>query len=160
MKINLKGKGDGYIKMLYAHLKHFKQDGDKDRLRMFLKYADPKMGVISDRVGIIKCTVPTVDELLFAVQPDIPATFIVVNGTIEYSDLIREHLGHCAVRMVETEKMLSHVEKVDELLWVSDDPWHKTVKRLRFVDHLRDTVCLQALGCILGEGYCFRRIED
>ena len=166
MKLNLEGKSDTYIASLQECLKHYKLEGlGKEKLKVFLKYADDETGVVENRVGMLHLLAPGVKTFLFVLHPETHATFIFVLPLPSYllsllpsspstptlKDLIKrklqEEFGYVIIREIKSDKALEEeiLDQLDGLLWLRVREWHLSIEKICFVNLAEGLVYLQAL---------------
>ena len=172
MKINLDNKSKQYLGMLQWCIEKYKET-DRRRLMLFLKYASPNTGVVSDRMGLLQILLPTMLtgdivgawKLLLVVQPGSLAAFIIVNGTLDGGsagvgdrELIEKTCGYKIVCELKREKVCRVMEKVDALIWIRRRAWQTSLERVRFINLAEELIYLQQLDALVGAGYCFDKL--
>ena len=169
LKINLDGKSAQYLAMLRRCIEKYKE-ADRRRLKLFLKYASPNTGVVSDRMGLLQILLPTMLtgdivgawKLLLVVQPDSLAAFIIVNGTLDGGssgvgdrELLEKTCGYKIVCELKKEEVYRVLEKVDALIWIRRRAWQTSIEKVCFISLAEELIYLQKLGAGVGMGYTF-----
>ena len=149
-KINLKNKSKQYIKMLHQCIEKYRK-ADPERLKLFLKYADPDTGVVTGKMGLLHILTKAEQKFILMVQPGSFAIAMLINGP---SDLIGNS-AYETVREINVKQAYNILGKIDTLLWVRRRPWYTTLEKVRFVDLARELIYLQRLDAKLSTGYCF-----
>ena len=145
MRVDFEGKSAQYTEELHRCLLEYRKSGDRRLLEIFLKYADHKTGVVWGREGLLKLLSPGAKNFLFVLALDIPAPYLIVNGTLSNDDqnMVKTYFGRVVIREIAAEKVFNNLNKFEYLLWIKDE---RSIKELRFVSLNEELIYLRSLG--------------